>query len=82
MKMTKQHREQLEATAPASASSPILDDYLDTEGLAAELGVSPITVVRWRLQKYGPPVTRFGRKILYRRTAVAAWLLKQEQQAA
>jgi hypothetical protein len=80
--MTKQRCEQHEATAPASAPVAILGDYLDTEGLAAEFGVSPITVVRWRLQRYGPPVTRFGRKILYRRTAVAKWLLEQERQAA
>jgi predicted DNA-binding transcriptional regulator AlpA len=57
----------------------LLADYLNTEQLAAELGVATITVKRWAALKQGPPVTRIGRRIMYRRSSVQAWLVKQEQ---
>jgi len=60
----------------------LLDDYLSTEQLAAELDVAPITVKRWQALKQGPPVTRIGRRVLYRRSSVQAWLVKQEQKRA
>jgi len=56
----------------------VLANFMDTDGLAAELDVTPLTLVRWRLQKTGPPVTRLGRRILYRRSSVQAWLAAQE----
>jgi excisionase family DNA binding protein len=60
----------------------ILGGYITTEELAVELNVTPLTVVRWRLQKAGPPITRLGRRILYRRSSVQAWLAAQEQKWA
>jgi predicted DNA-binding transcriptional regulator AlpA len=60
----------------------VLGDFLDTEELALELDVAKPTLVRWRLQKRGPPVTRLGRRILYRRSSVQTWLTAQEQQWA
>lgn len=62
--------------------SGILADYMDTAQLAAELDVTPLTIIRWRLQKQGPPVTHIGRRVLYRRSAVQAWLAAQEQKWA
>jgi len=56
----------------------LLDHYLTTEQLAAELDVAPLTLLRWRAQKVGPPITRVGRKAFYRRSAVQQWLLAQE----
>jgi len=56
----------------------VLADFMDTDELAADLDVTPLTLVRWRLQKTGPPVTRLGRRILYRRSSVQAWLAAQE----
>jgi hypothetical protein len=56
----------------------VLADFMDTDELAAELDVTPLTLVRWRLQKIGPPITRLGRRILYRRSSVQAWLSAQE----
>jgi CO/xanthine dehydrogenase Mo-binding subunit len=56
----------------------VLADFMDTDELAAELNVTPLTLVRWRLQKIGPVVTRLGRRILYRRSSVQAWLAAQE----
>jgi hypothetical protein len=55
------------------------DTYL-TEPQAAELlGNCTRTLVRWRLLKIGPPATRLGRRILYRRAALEAWLLSKEE---
>jgi hypothetical protein len=52
---------------------------MTTEQLAAELGVIPLTIVRWRLQKKGPPSTWIGRRLFYRRASVEAWLAAQER---
>jgi hypothetical protein len=65
-------------TAPPN-SSPILDDYLTEEECAAELNVAAITLAVWRMQKKGPPVTRIGRRILYRKSSVRTWLQSQER---
>jgi helix-turn-helix protein len=62
----------------AAEGKPILADYLTTEQLAAELNVAPLTLIRWRLQKIGPPITHLGRRILYRRSSVQAWLAARE----
>jgi hypothetical protein len=56
-----------------------LDDYLTIDQLAAELDVAVITLKRWGALRQGPPVTKIGRRVLYRRSAVQAWLLRQEQ---
>jgi len=52
----------------------LLDDYLDTEGLAAEFKKAPITIERWRRQGKGPPVTWIGREPFYHRAKAAKWL--------
>lgn len=46
---------------------------------AAERGVSVRTVQRERALRVGPPFIKLGRKVFYRREAVAAWLLSKEQ---
>jgi hypothetical protein len=66
-------------TSPAQTPAAVLDDYMETEQLAAELNMTPLTLIRWRLEKKGPPVTRIGRRILYRRSSVKAWMAAQEQ---
>jgi len=76
----------LASSAPTEAASSgsetsILADYFDTAELAAELGVTPLTVVRWRLAKKGPPITYLGRRILYKKSSVKAWLAAQERPA-
>jgi excisionase family DNA binding protein len=62
-----------------SNSEPILSDFLTTEELAVELGVNPRTLDRWAVLGIGPPRTRIGRKVRYRRTSVQKWLAAQEQ---
>jgi hypothetical protein len=58
---------------------PILSEYLDTDGLAVALDVTPRTIIRWRLEKTGRPITHLGRRILYRIEGVRAWLAAQER---
>ena len=62
-----------------SASEPILSEFLTKEELAAELRRNPRTLDRWQVLGQGPPRTRIGRKIFYRRTSVQKWIVAQEQ---
>jgi hypothetical protein len=82
LRQKKPAPKQANGSTESQARSGVLDDYISTEKLAAELDVAPLTVIRWRLQKQGPPVTRLGRRILYRRASVQAWLAAQEQRWA
>ena len=61
---------------------PILSEFLTREELAAELGRNPRTLYRWDVLGIGPPRTLVGRKILYRRASVHAWLRGREGNAA
>jgi hypothetical protein len=63
-------------------SRPILSEFLTTEELAAELRRNKRTLDRWAVLGMGPPRTRIGRKVLYRRTSVQKWLAAQEQSSA
>jgi excisionase family DNA binding protein len=67
---------------PDTPAPRLLDDYLTVGELAAELGVATITIKRWAALKEGPPFTKLGRRVLYRRASVQAWLVKQEQKHA
>lgn len=64
------------------AQDGVLDDYMDDDDLARELGVTPRTVARWRALREAPPVTRIGRRVMYRREAVKKWLEERETEAA
>jgi hypothetical protein len=57
-----------------SSFEPILSEFLTKEQLAAELRRSPRTLDRWEVLGMGPPRTRIGRKILYRRASLHKWL--------
>ena len=61
---------------------PILAEFLTTEELAAELGRNKRTLDRWDALGIGPPRTRVGRTVLYRRSSVQKWLAAQEHQAS
>lgn len=56
----------------------LLSDYLDENAAAAALHVCTKTLRRWRALGDGPPMTRLGRKVLFRRTAIAEWLAAKE----
>ncbi|MDB4963384.1 MAG: Helix-turn-helix domain [Myxococcales bacterium] len=51
--------------------------YVDTESLAAELGLSLSTLRNWRRLAQGPAWIRIGRQVRYARVAVDAWLAAQ-----
>lgn len=52
-----------------------------TESEAAEaIRVSPRTLRRWRLNGTGPPVAGYaGRRALYRRSELLAWLRRKRE---
>ena len=56
----------------------ILAEFMTMEELAAELGRNKRTLDRWDALGIGPPRTRMGRTVLYRRTSVQKWLVAQE----
>jgi predicted DNA-binding transcriptional regulator AlpA len=60
----------------------LLADFLTQDEAAAELKICERTLDRWRRLGEGPPVTRLGRRILYRRSSVQAWLHAREADAA
>jgi predicted DNA-binding transcriptional regulator AlpA len=64
-----------------SESVPILSEFMTIEELAAELGRNKRTLDRWDALGIGPPRTRVGRTVLYRRSSVQKWLVAQEHQA-
>lgn len=61
-----------------SAAIPILNDYFTEEQCARELDMAPITLAIWRMQRKGPPVTRIGRRILYKKSSLREWVASQE----
>jgi len=63
----------------ASAEQTLLSDYLTPRQVAAELGICEKTLARWHAARRAPPRVTVGRRLLYRREAVSAWLLKREQ---
>jgi hypothetical protein len=61
---------------------PDLTDYLSRADTAKVLGVRPLTLDRWRANRRGPPYTRLGHKVLYKKSSLAEWFNAQEQMAA
>jgi predicted DNA-binding transcriptional regulator AlpA len=56
-------------------------DLLTTKELATYLRKPVATVRGWRYRKVGPAGFRLGREVVYRRTAVDAWLAEREKTA-
>ena len=71
----------MQTIAPAPEGQPLnlLADWISREQLAGELGIACDTLGRWEARQIGPPCTRIGRKVLYRRTSVESWINAQEQ---
>ncbi len=57
----------------------VLAEYMTRNELAAQLDRCARTLDRWHSLRIGPPRTILGRRVLYRRQAVAAGLLAQEE---
>lgn len=58
------------------------DDLLTVDEIAAELRVPEGTFRSWRSRNQGPRSFRLGRRVVYRRSDVEAWLVAQEQATA
>ena len=56
----------------------ILSEFLTKQELATELGREMRTLDRWDALGIGPPRTKIGRKVFYRRSSVQKWLALQE----
>lgn len=55
-----------------------MDEYLTTAEVADLLRTSPETVRFWRYVGRGPRSFKAGRRVLYARTGVEAWVTEQE----
>jgi phage terminase Nu1 subunit (DNA packaging protein) len=64
----------------AEEGGKALAGWIERPALAKQLGVSIDTLQRWEHQRKGPPVTRLGRKVLYRIESFHEWLAAQERQ--
>ncbi len=60
--------------------NPLLNEYLTVTECAAELGVDKRTLERWHRLREAPPRTKIGKRVLYRRAAVAEWLRSLEKE--
>ena len=61
----------------------LLDDFLTRDEIAAELGVSPRTIIRWQQMPDGLPYVTMGkRRILYNRQSTLDWLMRNETKSA
>jgi hypothetical protein len=58
----------------------ILEDYITEAELAAETDKTVRMLQKWRQLRVGPPWTKFGKQVIYRRAAVNDWLRSLEQQ--
>jgi hypothetical protein len=55
--------------------------YLTTQdALARVLGVSTRTLLRWAVQRTGPPIIKIGNQPLYDETTLPDWLASHETQ--
>jgi hypothetical protein len=57
----------------------LLDDFLTQKELAAELRISPRTVMRWQGKPDGLPHVELGGRVYYRRSSVLDWIGAHER---
>jgi hypothetical protein len=62
-----------------TTTEQLLSDYLDKDQAATELGICGRTLDRWHVLGEGPPRVTMGRRILYRRSSLTAWLAARER---
>jgi predicted DNA-binding transcriptional regulator AlpA len=55
-------------------ASRLLRDFFTEEQLALELEIGRRSLYRWHRQGRGPQRTKLGKRVLYKRSAVEAWL--------
>lgn len=67
----------MSAIQSSAAMTPQEFELLTQSDLAAISGQSEVTIGRWRRQGAGPAFLKLGRKVMYRRVDVEAWLNQQ-----
>ena len=50
------------------------DEYLDTAELSELIGLAKVTIEQWRARGDGPAYSKVGRRVVYKRSDVDAWL--------
>ncbi|AWL37104.1 MULTISPECIES: helix-turn-helix transcriptional regulator [Streptomyces] len=70
----------LDPPAVPEPTSAVRTCFLSVKDAAAYLGISPHTLYVWRHRRQGPPSFRLGPRgrVMYRRTALDAWVDEQE----
>lgn len=63
---------------PSQPAVSVLAGYMRPAELAAELGITPRTLAKWRALRADPPSIMLGMTRYYRREAVAEWLRAHE----
>lgn len=58
------------------------DELIENVEAAAILRVRPQTLSVWRVEKRGPRFLKVGRRVLYRRNDLCAWLATQLSEVA
>lgn len=64
---------------PPPPLPPAPPGYMTKGEAAAHINKSEATLDRWHRQRVGPPRTKLGSSTLYRKAALDAWMLAQEQ---
>jgi hypothetical protein len=62
----------------SSPAAFLREDYFNEAEAARALDRAPITLAIWRMKRIGPPVTRIGRQVLYKKASLKAWVAAQE----
>lgn len=57
----------------------IITEAITEAEAAAICRVTVATLRTWRSRRRGPPHIKIGRKVFYRRSAVTAWIARQER---
>jgi hypothetical protein len=58
----------------------VLSDFLTHTAMAQELGIHERTLSRLHTKRIGPPRIKLGKKVLYHRPSVIAWLASQQEE--
>ena len=53
--------------------------FVDTRQAAELIGMSSRTLEKWRVEGTGPPFLKLGRRVLYSRADLEAWLLSRRR---
>jgi Helix-turn-helix domain len=62
-------------------SPELSEEYADRFEAARLIGHCAHTLTRWEADGKGPPITRLGRRVLYNRASLKAWIRSLEQPA-